>query len=97
VQIFLREHQKVLDLVLIVLYSPRRCARRKKTSQLRGSGDVRQISVAVDGGSSKAETPDVAGARCGAAPEKGTRRFSIRKMSNVVAGDGAQALSRAAA
>jgi len=41
VQIFLREHQKVLDLVAIVLYIPRRCARWKKTSQLRGSGVVK--------------------------------------------------------
>ena len=75
VQVFLREHQKVLDLVSIVLYIPRRCARRKKTSQLRGSGDVKQISVAVKGGFSQGETPDVAGARCGALPGNGTRRF----------------------
>ena len=97
VQIFLREHQKVLDLVSIVLYIPPRCARRKKTSQLRGSGDVKQISVAVKGGFSQGETPDVAGARCDALPEKGTRRFSIRKMSSVVAGGDAQASFRVAA
>ena len=93
----LREHQKVLDLVVMVIYIPRRCARRKKTSQLRGSGTVRQISIAVNGGSSKGEAPDVADARCVAGPEKGTRRFSIRKRSSVVAGEDAQAFSRTAA
>jgi hypothetical protein len=92
---FARAH-KVLDLIVTVVYIPRRCARRKKTSQLVGA--ERQGRFVCD--ERWLFERGFAG-RCGCKmrcrPRMRTQRFSIGKMSSAVAGGDAQAFSQAAA